>query len=155
VSHIGVTKSEACCVKPDLVKIEYSYQRGIAYNGLTYEGNGRGKKESRLRRLLKSRRLCFKTMCSRGITEVIYLTASSVSHCPRLSRHSLAGVQLSTNGTCSFLWQEGAKSALFFSPPDTSRLPQQQASGVALTLLHWSPPLTLSKDPGVALKSQR
>ena len=108
-------------LKPSLANFDHSYQKGIAYNGSTYEGNGRGKKESRLGRLLKSRTLCIKTMCSRGITEVIYLTAYSVSHCPWLSRHSLAGVQLSTNGTCSFLWQEGAQCTLFFSPPDTSR----------------------------------
>ena len=73
-----------------------------------------------------------------------------LAHC-----HSLTGVQLSFSGIYSFLRKEGAQYAFLFPHPGTSRLPQQQASGVALTLLHWSPPLTLSKGPGVALKSHR
>jgi hypothetical protein len=83
------------------------------------------------------RTLCFKTMCSRGITVGIHLPANSVSHCPRLSRHSLASVPLSSSGMYSFLRKEGTPCALFFSHPGTSREPRE-ASGVALTLLHWS-----------------
>jgi hypothetical protein len=70
-----------------------------------------------------------------------------LAHC-----HSLTGVQLSSSGIYSFLRKEGAHCALL-----TLALPakQQQASGVALILLHWSPPLTLSKGPGVAMESHR
>jgi hypothetical protein len=62
--------------------------------------------------LLKSRTLCFKTICSRGITEVIDLTAISVYYCPCSS---------SQPSRCAtfikwpvLLSQEGTETALAF-----------------------------------------
>jgi hypothetical protein len=94
--------------------------------------------------------LCFKTLCSRGITAVINLTANTVSYCPCsgvtaspvCNRHQVACTPFSAeHRECSR-----------FSHPGTC-LSSRWCQGSHTLSFTGLPPLTLLK--GLALKSQR
>jgi hypothetical protein len=88
--------------------------------------------------LLKSRTLCFKTICSRGITEVIDLTANSVYYCPCSSSQPSRCATIIKRHVLLSLEGGHRERPLHNLPSDTS-LSSRWRQAVALTLLRWSP----------------